>query len=74
MGYTPQGGLVVKYHSFSLPATAAHLSCNRNPWPKGYNLDVLPLQVEKRNGNGNPIPLVALGVCRPAGHVMLSKL
>ena len=34
-GYTPQAGLGFHYRSFSLPATAAHLSCNRNPWPKG---------------------------------------
>ena len=34
-GYTPQAGLGFHYRSFSLPATAAHLSCNHNPWPKG---------------------------------------
>ena len=68
-GYTPQAGLGFHYRSFSLPATAAHLSCNHNPWPKGrvttYCRCASVAGREKEwYCSENPILPVALGMCQ----------
>ena len=66
-GYTPQAGLGFHYRSFSLPATAAHLSCTHNPFPRvGLQLRCASVAGREKEWycSENPILPVALGMCQ----------